>query len=294
MVFTNAFKYSYLGSKSESSEPDGDQPFISQNDDPEDTVTQLRKSRYRGHSFTLLTILPWLISFASTALLLYNFLRGPDEFACTRLLNPYSPAIEEGVVEYYETDFENEFAHKTKWRGPPTPELEAAWSQIWNLGGVEVPLDGPAQLGKAPEELVHIDSDETKGYSGMLEVFHQLHCLNLIRQYTWKDYYNDHLGGWLNEGHHHDFVDLNVTTHASVGDRMHVDHCIEALRLQLMCNADLTPMLVRKDDSVAIGMKADFNVHKKCRSWDRVVEWQRAHTTDKDAAGLKPSGSDAS
>jgi hypothetical protein len=146
----------------------------------------------------------------------------------------------------------------------------------------------------------------------MLEVFHQLHCLvrdesylelctldrpsanvtnekNLIRQYTWRDYYNDNLREWLDTGDHHQLVDLNVTTHQSVGDRMHVDHCIETLRLQLMCNADLTPMLVLQDDSIALGSKADFNVHHKCRSWDRLVEWQRTHTTDKDASGLKPS-----
>ncbi|KAI1118047.1 hypothetical protein F5Y14DRAFT_400928 [Nemania sp. NC0429] len=222
-----------------------------------------------------------------------------------------APAIEDGVVEYYDTDFENEFAHKTKYRGPPTPELEAAWDQIWNrklaalshsngiskaintsdnpVGGVEVPLDGPVRLGKATENLVHIHSDEARGYSSMLEVFHQLHCLNLVRQYTWRDYYDEHLREWLDAGDNHKMVDLNVSSDRSVGDRMHVDHCIETLRLQLMCNADLTPMLVLKDDSVAVGSKADFDVHHKCRRWDRLVEWQRAHTTDKDASGLRPS-----
>lgn len=48
------------------------------------------------------------------------------------LMHQTAPAIEDGVVEYYDTDFDNEFAHKTKYRGPPTPELEAAWDQIWN------------------------------------------------------------------------------------------------------------------------------------------------------------------
>lgn len=50
----------------------------------------------------------------------------------SELISYAAPAIEDGVVEYYDTDFENEFAHKTKYRGPPTPELEAAWDQIWN------------------------------------------------------------------------------------------------------------------------------------------------------------------
>ncbi|KAJ8120079.1 hypothetical protein ONZ43_g3123 [Nemania bipapillata] len=257
----SVFKYSYLAPRDKSSESFEDQHLVDQDDDLEKSETQLPKPRYRDHAFRLF---PWILAFIT-------------------------PAIEDGVVEYYDTDFENEFAHKTKYRGPPTPEIEAAWDQIWNLGSVEVPLDGPARLGKAHENLVHIDSDETRGYTGMLEVFHQLHCLNLIRQYTWKDYYDEHMREWLDTGHNHALVDLNVTNHHSVGDRMHVDHCIETLRLQLMCNADMTPMLVLKDDTVAVGSKADFNVHHKCRSWDRLVAWQRSNTPDKDARGLNPS-----
>ncbi|KAI1193956.1 hypothetical protein F5X97DRAFT_338315 [Nemania serpens] len=289
MAFVKAFRYSSLASRDKSSESYEDQRLVEQNDLPEGTEAQLLKPRYSSYASRLLPVLPWILVLVSTGLLVYTVLSGPDELACTRLLNPYSPAIEDGVVEYFDTDFDNEFAHKTKYRGPPTPELEAAWDQIWNLGGVEVPLDGPARLGKASENLVHVHSDEARGYSGMLEVFHQLHCLNLIRQYTWRDYYDEHLREWLATGSNHEFVDLNVSSHDSVGDRMHVDHCIETLRLQLMCNADLTPMLVLRDDSVAVGSKADFDVHHKCRRWDRLVAWQRVHTTDKDGSGLRQS-----
>jgi len=84
----------------------------------------------------------------------------------------------------------------------------------------------------------------------------------------------------MSQGNNREKVDLTFEGNQSVGDRMHVDHCIETLQLQLMCNADTTPMLVLKDDSRAIGSKADFNVHHKCRNWDRVVEWQLAHSTD--------------
>ncbi|KAI1124165.1 hypothetical protein F5Y10DRAFT_37005 [Nemania abortiva] len=287
MAPANTFRYSYLSPQDKSSGSfEEDERLVEQSGHLEKAEAQLPKLRYQDYA---LRLFPWMLASISTGLLLYGVLRGPDELTCTRLLNPYSPAIEDGVVKYYDTDFENEFAHKTKYRGPPTPELEAAWDQIWNLGGVEVPLDGPARLGKPSDKLVHIDSDDARGYSGMLEVFHQLHCLNLIRQFTWRDYYNENMREWLETGHNHEMVDLNVTTHHSVGDRMHVDHCIETLRLQLMCNADLTPMLVLKDDSVAIGSKADFNVHHKCRRWDKVVEWQRANTPDKNVSGLNPS-----
>ncbi|GAW23851.1 hypothetical protein ANO14919_134280 [Xylariales sp. No.14919] len=283
MGYFNAFQYSYLASRRASCESvEEEQNLVDQQDQLEAKGAQHLKPRYKFYPSYLFPAFPWVLACVSTGLLLYSALRGLDELKLLTL--QAAPAIEDGIVEYYDTNFKNEFAHKTKYRGPPTPEIEVAWDQIWNLGGVEVPLDGPAQLGKQSGSLVHVDWDEARGYSGMLEVFHQLHCLNLIRQYTWRDYYNEHLREWLDEGENHLLVNLNVSSKASVGDRMHVDHCIETLRLQLMCNADLTPMLVLKDDSRAIGAKADFNVHHKCRRWERVVEWQRIHTTDKEAS----------
>jgi hypothetical protein len=41
-------------------------------------------------------------------------------------------------------------------------------------------------------------------------------------------------------------TELNST---AVGNRMHVDHCIETLRLALMCFADVTPILMLNDPS---------------------------------------------
>lgn len=36
------------------------------------------------------------------------------------------------AIEYSELDFENPFAHPSIYRGPPTPELETAWDELWN------------------------------------------------------------------------------------------------------------------------------------------------------------------
>lgn len=63
---------------------------------------------------------------------------------------------------------------------------------------------------------------------------------------------------------------------------MHVDHCIETLRLSLMCAADVTPMLVLKDESKESGTSADFNTFHKCRNFDAILEWQNAHNADDD------------
>lgn len=58
----------------------------------------------------------------------------------------------------------------------------------------------------------------------------------------------------------------------TVDGRMHVDHCIEALRLSLMCYADITPLLIKKSSRLKVGRMADFNVHHKCRNFDKIVD----------------------
>jgi hypothetical protein len=63
----------------------------------------------------------------------------------------------------------------------------------------------------APEELKILDMPESslkanhpktgvEGYRVGLEVFHQLHCLNLLRQITFKDYYMGYGNGNFAEG----------------------------------------------------------------------------------------------
>ncbi|KAI0405639.1 hypothetical protein F4802DRAFT_561352 [Xylaria palmicola] len=154
------------------------------------------------------------------------------------------------------------------------------WDGLWSQGTIELPPDGPARLNKSTENLQHARKDPSRGYTAVLEVFHHLHCLNQIRQFTWKDYYATHMADWIG-GDGRGIVDLNVTDHASVADRMHVDHCIEALRLQLVCGADLTPLLIEVADN-DFGQKADFNVHHKCRNWDKVTQWQHEHSIERE------------
>jgi len=99
----------------------------------------------------------------------------------------------------------------------------------------------------------------------------------MIRQYTWKDYYRAHADTFPNNGA---VIDLNITDARNVGDRMHVDHCLETLRLVLMCNADVTPSLLIKNADKPEGHEADFNTFHKCRNFDRIMDWQEQHNAD--------------
>ena len=60
---------------------------------------------------------------------------------------------------------------------------------------------------------------------------------------------------------------------------MHVDHCIEALRLTLMCHGDTTPYLIEVDPEAPVGARADFNAHHRCQMFVPLVEWMGEHST---------------
>lgn len=91
------------------------------------------------------------------------------------------------------------------------------------------------------------------GVLGYLHVFHELHCLNLIRQYTYRDSY--------------DYSNVTAFRAPSEIVRGHIDHCIERLRKQLMCTADVTPLVFINDARRPTGMKPDFNIKRKCRNF---------------------------
>lgn len=92
------------------------------------------------------------------------------------------------------------------------------------------------------------------------------------------DYYPKHFNvtEWEND---HQHWDLKFGPEAAVGNRMHVDHCIETLRLSLMCYADVTPMLIKPAKDGGVG-DADFNTHHKCRNFQNILEWSDEHNYD--------------
>jgi len=123
----------------------------------------------------------------------------------------------------------------------------------------------------------------------IVEVFHQLHCLvsylinlatilsfranvrdddcqDTIRQYTW----------WLLGKYTQEQLSPSLE-YSERGKRMHVDHCIETLRISLMCQADLSPVLVMRDRATPRGQRADFNSHHRCRNFTKIQEWARDH-----------------
>ena len=63
--------------------------------------------------------------------------------------------------------------------------------------------------------------------------------------------------------------------------RVHVSHCLHILLQNLMCHADVDIVTHRWLD-VRLHPFPDFNVQKKCRDFDAVLQWQDENKVDFD------------
>ncbi|KAK2058041.1 hypothetical protein LY76DRAFT_616784 [Colletotrichum caudatum] len=184
----------------------------------------------------------------------------PTDAACAKQLSPYSPYFETGNMEFLEYTEENHLMQPSPYRGKPTPEIEEAWIRLWRVLPIRFPEDKLALLNKTPpERYEHVPESLGGGVKGFVNVFHQLHCLSFIRQYTYRDEY--------------DYRNATAFRAPQVVVRGHVDHCIETLRKALMCTSDVTPVVFELDPSRASGSKSDFNMRRKCRNFEKIQEW---------------------
>jgi hypothetical protein len=100
------------------------------------------------------------------------------------------------------------------------------------------------------------------GYRVGLEVFHQLHCLNLLRMSTYPDYYTK--------------VEWSDTNDKPEKVRAHLDHCIEILRMNLMCLSDVNVFTFHKQPDKE-GYWPDYESEHVCRNFDRIKDWANAN-----------------
>ncbi|KAI0135022.1 hypothetical protein F4814DRAFT_443850 [Daldinia grandis] len=158
-----------------------------------------------------------LFSSLSTILLLlagisYRFNISSDSLTSDSHEAPYSPVPLNYVNRYLESS-----PDASSFMGHPRPELDQAWHNL--LEGTLIRLsEDELLLANNASSIRHKDG----GYVGGLGVSHSLHCLKRIKQYLHPNYY------YKNE--EEDWDELTY----------HVDHCLESLRQEVLCTADVT------------------------------------------------------
>ncbi|KAI0150788.1 hypothetical protein GGR57DRAFT_514058 [Xylariaceae sp. FL1272] len=92
-----------------------------------------------------------------------------------------------------------------------------------------------------------------------VSVFHQLHCLDMLR----RGYYS--AAGYSSNG--------AIERHSHAGQPAHMQHCFDYIRQALMCAADAT--LEEREESIS-GVKGWGTTHK-CRDFEALQRWTSDH-----------------
>jgi hypothetical protein len=140
--------------------------------------------------FTRLSIAN-LILFCLTAILFVSTYVGstPSTTKFVEKFSSYSPARE--AVRYVSGTFNATQGEASGYVGTSN-ETEEMWDWVTSTIGDQMITPEELKLVQKPETSIKAKDPKTgkKGYRIGLEVFHQLHCLNLIRKSTYRDHYN--------------------------------------------------------------------------------------------------------
>ncbi|KAK2035488.1 hypothetical protein LX32DRAFT_1236 [Colletotrichum zoysiae] len=243
-----------------------------------------------SHRFSRSTIVLGLTNIITLIALFFfmNTTPSKDDIAklCTRELSTISPAFE--AVKYKAPDHYNaEFRQTNKWRGPPgthSNEIDIAWHEIeLGAGGIRVTEEEVKLLNMtdSPEMPFHkIPDEQGGGYLAMLEVFHLLHCLvrHILlevqtprRLILWQ---NSLRMGLFYNYDHYKFLDEGVPDE---NIHSHFDHCIDMLRMNLQCQADVTPALFVDPLNNPLRRDAlpNWSSMHTCRDFDAILDWNK-------------------
>lgn len=128
---------------------------------------------------------------ASVILLATTYIRStPTAAKFVKTFSSYSPARE--AVKYVSGTFNATQGNATGYVGTSN-ETEEMWNWVTVDIGDQMITPAELKLVEKPEDSVKVTNNKTGevGYRIGIEVFHQLHCLNLIRKSTWGDLYKD-------------------------------------------------------------------------------------------------------
>ncbi|KAK8139507.1 hypothetical protein PG984_002887 [Apiospora sp. TS-2023a] len=212
------------------------------------TVSENKKLRRTNLVCTILTLGLAFICLALSAAL------WPTTSCQTSANEIYSPAKD--FIQYKNVVFTAGFGReRSPYQGPPTPERDAQWDDLYGFGISRIPMDKASQL---VNKTVPIPGEPGQ-YVIQLNVFHQLHCLNMLRKrlYSKVDYPPDH-----------ELMGIE-----------HLEHCYDALRQSLMCSVDITPLPWRWVEQMQEAKEVAQVAHT-CRDFDVIRQWAKENAVD--------------
>lgn len=212
---------------------------VEQATDKQDKIPQTHCDRSHGHRLSSI-ILTW-VSLAGNVFLLVLLLRPSHSADLIVEASRYAELrrnVEEPYVRITHYSSDNETLQDQLWHDIDIDPGVVALSDDW-----------AAQHGLRTAQ--RFPWDQTKGVY-LLHGYHNLHCLKIIHNS-------------LSEYRRADGQSRSVG---------HINHCMDALRRQIMCDADDTPRATERRAEVYSGLLQ----HRKCRNWTELESFAKQHT----------------
>ncbi|KAM3563468.1 hypothetical protein ARSEF4850_002316 [Beauveria asiatica] len=163
-----------------------------------------------------------------------------------------------GVLEWSEHTFvENSFSHGP-FSGYPRDEIDQNWHDLINYENIIIEPEIIAKLGR--QDIAVADPDG-RGYLGTLNVYHQLHCIKRLWQYTYPEVYRK-----------------DQTPAQAEAERLHKEHCFDFLRQSVMCLADIGIITYQWTEDGMVPV-ANSTTHQ-CANWKQLEDWTKKRSVD--------------
>ncbi|KAI1129775.1 hypothetical protein F5Y10DRAFT_145402 [Nemania abortiva] len=140
----------------------------------------------------------------------------------------------------------------SNYSGPPTDEQDRAWDHLIRPVFFKASREELERAGESVENSIELVGG---GYAATLGVHHELHCLRRLRLFLYKDRYFPNL--------------TEAQTNYVYG---HLDHCIETLRLAIMCYGN-TAMYTFNWDPHLPKPATKSNSKSLCVNWRAIEDW---------------------
>lgn len=245
-------------------------PTTLREDEAELDLFELKQQNLRSlqqHGSKHLLIANSILFCASVFLLAATYNRStPNTGDFVSKFSSYSPA--RVAVQYVSATFNATQGEASGYVGTSN-ETEEMWNWVTVAMGDQMITPEELKLVNKPETSVKVKDPKTgkEGYRIGLEVFHQLHCLNLIRKSTYLDHYKG-------KG---DFAEDDEGK-----IRGHLDHCLEMLRMNIMCQVDIGVITFHELPDKSGDPWPDFSTLHVCRDFDAVRKWAIENTVAND------------
>ncbi|KAI9038103.1 oxidase ustYa family protein [Aspergillus affinis] len=170
-----------------------------------------------------------------------------------RLYSPVEREIEFETKRFYRS----RGGDKSPYQGWPSDEIDQLWKDSYVRGlNTYVTAD---EAGPLLEETLRVPVPGRENeFMVVLDVFHQLHCLDVIRQSWYPKRYG--------RGMYHPNGTLDYC------QWLHYDHCLDQIRQALMCAADTSVVFFEWSKQSNASRPRVDNLHT-CRDFDKIKDW---------------------